>query len=500
MAEGLKQEELLLNNRRLIIYNIFPRRYAEIQHIIQDLPRIQQLGFNAIWINPIQVANATPYHGDSRASSLYAMTDTDQYAAFLPDCTDDSLIELTQRAKHLGLIPIFDLVLCHMGSDANICQSHPEYFNFEEKDYPDIVLFDYSSEEKFLHIFETFWKSYIDKYIRLGFTGVRVDQAKPNKLPPFVQKHVYDYLRNKMNNACIIFAEVLFDNADVNQVSKELLPVEITHITNSMYFKQSDAKARSDGTWNKGNSTLHEIGCKTSACQGRGGSIGFAGSHDGLTLACRVIERDALRSKRLKFPMKFRKRAIVKQLKSTTNISNSIAKKIVNENYAHNLTTSYCVEHIKSFGNEEKDNHLQKIKEKITMVAFTSDGGWYLMCGDEFGCTSHCSVFLENYTGGTDFENRWGGEYDISQFIFEINNVIKQLPPVNIGEWCEHFYDEEHPQAFIVLKHFKDFPSCLVKPELIGKICDRSGEPCTDIEVLCIATTIDNTPSISITN
>jgi alpha-amylase len=419
-------------NNRLMIYNMFPRRYALVAHMIADLPRIKSLGFNVVWINPIQQASEHRFHGDERTSSLYAMTNPDKYADFLPDCCDEILQAFTGQAKSLGLIPMFDLVLSHIGRGATILEKTPGFFDLQAEDYPDVVPFDFSTSDTFENAFEAFWKPYIDKYLKLGFIGIRVDQAKPKKLPPTAQKKIYDYISQKVESRCIVFAEVLFDNDEVQSVSNQLKPTGITHITNSLYWVRSDPEARrSAGLWNRNNATLHEIGQKTLAYAGRGGSIGFPGTHDGLTVACKVLEEEVL--------PQFRK-----------NLKKSGAR--LDSNKKFERLTNLCEDQII---NVDPNIHQKKIKEKIAMVALTSDGGWYLMCGDEFGCLSQCSVFRENYRGGTNLLERWGGKYNFSEFITQLNCVISQLPPVLDGEWCEHFFYESIPDAFIVFKHFK---------------------------------------------
>ena len=40
--------------RFLLLYNQFPYDYRNIGEMTRDLSRISSMGFNAVWINPIQ--------------------------------------------------------------------------------------------------------------------------------------------------------------------------------------------------------------------------------------------------------------------------------------------------------------------------------------------------------------------------------------------------------------------------------------------------------------
>jgi hypothetical protein len=441
-------------NRRLCIYNMFPRRYDSILQMIAHLPKIKEYGFNFVWLNPIHPATKETYHGDARTQSFYAMVDYDHYSEFLPDASDDKIIEFTTAAKKLGLTPMFDLVLGHIGKGASIIGRHPEFFKLNDSsNYSDVVGFDYGTNDLFDQIFETFWRPFINKYIKLGFTGVRVDQAKPNKLPPYAQKKIYDYIKNSSSISCVIFAEVLFDRLKVSDVSNKLRSTGITHITNSLYW------APCDSNWNKGDAQLHEIGQKTLACGGNGGTIGFAGFHDGLTVACKVHENFAYSALGLSNITAKAKRELKAQLKLGGAGENDI-NNLVNDNYLYQNISRQCEKIFASFDDTAKENHCRLIKQKLAMVALVSDGGWYLMSGDEYGCTSHCSVFQENYFGGTDLDKRWGGEYDFTMFIQFLNKIIlSKLPVVQPGEWCELFFLEKLRDVFIIFKHFKNFPT-----------------------------------------
>jgi alpha-amylase len=136
-------------NGILRIYNQFPRCYRDINEMASQLPSIAAMGFNVVWINPIQETgkekhplkqdplgkgeNAYAYSG-----SLYATRDTekidDAFSTNKPGNQKnnrhdmEALKNYTQTAKNCGLTPIFDLVLNQVAIDAEIYLKHKEWF------------------------------------------------------------------------------------------------------------------------------------------------------------------------------------------------------------------------------------------------------------------------------------------------------------------------------------------------------------------------------------
>ncbi|OGT45890.1 MAG: hypothetical protein A3E83_02255 [Gammaproteobacteria bacterium RIFCSPHIGHO2_12_FULL_41_20] len=44
------------NNAILRCYNMFPTQFGRIDNMTAYLPQLREMGFNAVWINPIQIA------------------------------------------------------------------------------------------------------------------------------------------------------------------------------------------------------------------------------------------------------------------------------------------------------------------------------------------------------------------------------------------------------------------------------------------------------------
>jgi len=107
-----------------IIYNLFPLLAGSLATWPHHLPRIAAMGFNWIYLNPIQ------YPGFS--GSLYAIKD---YFALHPlvsqGVEDDpwgALADFCRQAQEQGLAVMMDLVLNHTASDALLVAEHPEWY------------------------------------------------------------------------------------------------------------------------------------------------------------------------------------------------------------------------------------------------------------------------------------------------------------------------------------------------------------------------------------
>lgn len=143
---------------RLLIYNAFPRVYRSFGGAIEDFSRISSLGFNAVWLNPLNAASeqtvkrvnfetaTSPGEKQDVTGSLYATKHYDHlnYSLF-PDLQDPETIphagnpkdfskkeakmmrQYTDTARDLGLSPIFDLVLNHVAIDSPLINGDCEF-------------------------------------------------------------------------------------------------------------------------------------------------------------------------------------------------------------------------------------------------------------------------------------------------------------------------------------------------------------------------------------
>ncbi|MDX2164066.1 MAG: alpha-amylase family glycosyl hydrolase [Gammaproteobacteria bacterium] len=427
------QEARYPDNGILRLYNQFPGMYANLTEMTADIPRIVAMGFNAIWVNPFHPTGKFEVkrregREDFRArGSLYSITD---FKHINPQLGEDvALRYYIDQVRANGLIPVFDLVLRHVANDIDLKSQNlkiewfkPYRDGKEMDDTLDFVyaipsgkkgairqeyeeIFGANAEKLWPEIFEQFWKPYIDQMIRgYGFSGVRIDAVK--HLPPYVIKDVCEYLHAICPNV-VIFGELLFLHSEPKKVIERYTNLGITHITNALYSQNFDFSSRKFGTWKSGKKQgegdlIQEmLSWLNAATRKPGGTIGFVGSHDETSLASSI--RGA-------------------------------------------------------------ENLEKAMKERIAAVAFTSNGGWYLMCGDEFGYERReiKIVFGEiNREGGGWFANKktsaeWSeaaAKFNFSRFIHEINTKLSALPPLTADDWVEHLVLDQYPDLMIIVRN-----------------------------------------------
>ncbi len=234
-------------NGNLMLYNIFPyRAYQSLNIGIEDMIRhvrdVGTLGFNAVWINPLQApGNKFQLHPDNSQvnGSLYAMADELAFNPLIfPNCSnvgecEEQLRKWTMTVRSEGMYPLFDLVLNHIGQnedDLTPLQQRMSDLLLQEKNprWPDIQGLDYYKsgstkrgittepahldEEKIDKIFSRLWEPMIRRYIiDYGFMGVRVDAI--THIPVPVQQRIFRLIQQlveeKYNTNAIILGELM---------------------------------------------------------------------------------------------------------------------------------------------------------------------------------------------------------------------------------------------------------------------------------------------------
>lgn len=137
MAELPEQTQAQLPAEHPIaIYNAFPRDFANMQQLMDYLPRIAEMRCDVVWINPIQECTANRFYERTSKltgqqihvkDSVYAMTRDDR---FLPGW-EGNVAALTDVANGLGMDMMFDLVLNHVSTDAEMTRrpENRDWFN-----------------------------------------------------------------------------------------------------------------------------------------------------------------------------------------------------------------------------------------------------------------------------------------------------------------------------------------------------------------------------------
>lgn len=135
-----------------VIYQINPRQHTAegtFTALLPDLPRLQQLGADILWLMPIHPIGTT-----NRKGSLGSPYSVQDYKAVNPEFgTFDDLKLFVDSAHALGMYVILDWVANHTAWDHAWVQEHPDWYQKDPTgnmmpphgtDWTDVVALDYN--------------------------------------------------------------------------------------------------------------------------------------------------------------------------------------------------------------------------------------------------------------------------------------------------------------------------------------------------------------------
>lgn len=165
--------------------------------MIDQLDDISRMGFNAVWLGPLHPVSMVPKsaedHTKGRSGSLYAIVEAwhwrgDFFGTDDVEKQKELLKQYTAKAKSLGLTPMFDLVLKHMGRSNAEAPNHlldgtdtylrdsckidttrwfaSEVTQIAGQTWDDVVPFNYNDASLRQQIMQHLWKPYIDMHIK----------------------------------------------------------------------------------------------------------------------------------------------------------------------------------------------------------------------------------------------------------------------------------------------------------------------------------------------
>lgn len=495
-------------NGKLRLYHLFPRNYNSMAEATADLDRVGQLGFNAIWISPLSPTsdlivkrfNYITAEMQSVKNSLYAAIDFSQLNHnMFPDLTSpkeqvalvngnpahstpherEMMQAFTTKARQNGLQPLFDLVLNHVGSGSNLITGTCPYFVAEGIDtkkwfqgqyekYDDVVLFNYYDPEVRDEIIRMLWIPFITKYINeFGFDGIRMDFAAARIDVREVEKILCQEINRLVaakGTQPIIYAEVLPPAAKIEEHARNIRGL-YSHVTNSALWgvdvTEHERGLKQQITHLMPDSNLRSL---------PGGTIGFAGSHDSGTNARNAVKSAAV----IDIHQDDFKRHIFYQ---------SPEKK-----QAHELESAITEQIKLARGSEAKMQEcLLVARKRLASCALVSDGGWYLLGGDEFGKQAPASVFLDEtgkslYSDPVFFqEAKQQTKWHHTGLIQDINSAIAAMPRSSFPHWAKVLtLGAPHNHLVIVLNYngegFSDPKPFLTIVNVLGKSVQASDE------------------------
>jgi len=219
------------------IYNVFPLLAGPVTHWGPHLERAADLGFDWIFVNPIQRTG--------KSGSLYSIKD---YFRINPVLVDRSISasanaqvrRMVARAEKLGLRVMVDLVINHCAYDSPLLKKHPEWFvqengkiahpycleDGEKVVWHDLALFDHRHSSDAEGLYQYCCKV-VEHLISLGFKGFRCDAAY--QIPAQLWRRLIEEVR-QAHPEVIFLAETLGCSADL---TKETASAGFDYIFNS---------------------------------------------------------------------------------------------------------------------------------------------------------------------------------------------------------------------------------------------------------------------------
>ena len=137
-----------------VMYEINIRQYSSSGHInevTKDLPRLQELGVDILWLMPIHPISELNRKGE--LGSYYSIQD---YYGFNPEFgTIDDFDTFVETAHSLNMKVILDLVINHTGWDHEWITNHPDYYTQVDgeivyppgTDWTDVADLDHSNQD-----------------------------------------------------------------------------------------------------------------------------------------------------------------------------------------------------------------------------------------------------------------------------------------------------------------------------------------------------------------
>lgn len=231
----------LLGNDSVKLYNLYPRLLGSMSRWTEHLDRIQDMGFNAVWVNP--------FHYPGFSGSLYSPKD---YYKFNPLFINNSsakapaeqLRDFISACHKRGILFIMDLVINHTAFDCTLVEEHPDWFKRDAEGkivqpgamhdgkwvvWGDLVEVDNEASKDRENLWLFWWKM-MSYYIEMGVDGFRCDMAYQ------VPGELWDYLMNKSRTqkpGCLFFAESL--GCDFKQV-QQLAQMGFDYLFNSIKY------------------------------------------------------------------------------------------------------------------------------------------------------------------------------------------------------------------------------------------------------------------------
>ncbi len=170
----------------LLLYNLFPALFKDVNEWIKNIDRIKYMGFNAVYINP--------FHYPGFSGSLYAVKDYYRYNDLFftkEKPAEEQLKDFINECKKKEIDVYMDLVINHTSIDSIIINEHKEWYKYDEYGkiinpgtwedgkwitWGDLASFDLENSKNKYQLWD-YLLEMARYYLRIGFKGFRCDAA-----------------------------------------------------------------------------------------------------------------------------------------------------------------------------------------------------------------------------------------------------------------------------------------------------------------------------------
>lgn len=175
-----------------IIYNLFPRLVGIFPNWGAHLERAASMGFNWIFINPIQECG---YSGSMYAIKNHLQIDSRYLDSGAGLSANEQFKAVLDQAHRLGLRVMLDLVLNHTAFDSMLVDCHPDWYRHDDQGelahpgapdtgevWGDLATIDNERAPDRKSLWR-YWEEIIAHYLSLGIDGFRCDAAYQIPVP-----------------------------------------------------------------------------------------------------------------------------------------------------------------------------------------------------------------------------------------------------------------------------------------------------------------------------
>jgi len=207
----------LLRGKGIRLYNLFPRLLGTMGRWKDHIKRIQAMGFNAVYINPI--------HYPGFSGSLYSPKDFYKFNPLFIDTNlvmspNEQLKDFIAVCHNADILVIMDLVINHTAIDCTLIHEHSSWYKHTPDgqivhpgakdgnkwiEWGDLAEVDNAHSSDRENLWQFWWKM-MAHYIDAGFDGFRCDMAY--QVPNDLWKYLISRAQQK-KPGCLFLAESL---------------------------------------------------------------------------------------------------------------------------------------------------------------------------------------------------------------------------------------------------------------------------------------------------